>query len=346
MENNNDKISNNNSPFNLKLLCELTKSSYGNYDLDNTFAVFKTVDNLLYLVYSTKTKSIICLDLENKQVINEIKNHHKKHLSNLRHYFDEINKRDLIISISDRDNNVRLWNVKNWDCILNIPNINNIGYICSACIINDSNNNYLISSNCSMFHDIDDSEPLKIFNFKGKKIKEIKESNEKTFFVDTFYDIKTSINYIITGNNNYLKSYDYKKNKLFHKYFDSDTGVHISIIINEDKEIIRLIESCSDGNIRIWNFHSAELLSKIKVDDDWLFGICLWNNDYLFVACKDKIIRLIQLKEGLIVKYLEGHQHGIFSMKKINIPKYGECLLSQGYDIDQIKLWVSKDCIK
>ena len=58
MENNNDKIDNNNSPFNLKLLCELTRSSYGNYDLDNTFAVFKTVDNLLYLVYSTKSKSI------------------------------------------------------------------------------------------------------------------------------------------------------------------------------------------------------------------------------------------------------------------------------------------------
>jgi WD40 repeat protein len=197
-----------------------------------------------------------------------------------------------------------------------------------------------------MFHDIDDSEPLKIFNFKGEKIKEIKESNEKTFFVDTFIDIKTLKNYIITGNNNYLKSYDYKNNELFHKYFDSDTGVHISIIINEDKEIIRLIESCSDGNIRIWNFHSAELLNKIKVHDDWLFGICLWNNDYLFVACKDKIIRLIQIREGLIVKYLEGHQHGIFSMKKISIPKYGECLLSQGYDIDQIKLWVDKKFIK
>ena len=47
MENNIDKIGNNNSPFNLKLLCELTKSSYGNYDLDNTFAVFKTVYYLL-----------------------------------------------------------------------------------------------------------------------------------------------------------------------------------------------------------------------------------------------------------------------------------------------------------
>ena len=66
--------------------------------------------------------------------------------------FDKIkfNKRDLIISISDRDNNLRIWNVKNWDCILNIPDINSIGYICSACIINDSNENYIISSNCNV----------------------------------------------------------------------------------------------------------------------------------------------------------------------------------------------------
>ena len=340
MEKNNDLILN--CPNNMKLLCEVTKSSYGCFDLDNTFSVFKAVNNLLYLIYSTKIKSIICYDLTNQKKINEIKNHHKLHITNLRHFLDKKNNRDLIISISDRDNNLRLWNVTNWECILNIPHINNVGYLCSSCILNDDNENYILSSNCSMFSNTDDSEPIKIFNFKGDKIREINDSNEITFFIDTYYDNKKLKNYIITGNKNHIKSYDYNKNEIYHKYFDSDTGSHISVIINNDKELLKLIESCSDGNVRIWNFHSGELINKIRVDDDWLFGICLWNDDYLFVACKDKIIRLIELKEGLIVKYLEGHKSGIFSIKKISHPKYGECLLSQGYEGDQIKLWINE----
>ena len=343
MKNNNNEINKNNNPNNIKLLCEITKSSYGCFDLDNTFAVFKTFNNLLYLVYSTKYKSLICYDLDKFQKINEIKNHHKKFITNIRHFQDKINHKDLVISISDRDNNLRLWNVNNWECIVNIQNINDNGYICTACIINDNNQNYILSTNFNLLEVFNISEPIKIFDFKGEKIKEINDSGKKTFFIDTFYDKDKSTNYIITGNLHYIKSYNYDKNEKYQEYFDSDTGCHISIIVYNEQGIIKLIESCSDGNIRIWNFHSAELLNKIKVDDDWLFGICLWNNDYLFVGCKDKIIRLVELKEGLIVKYLEGHNSGIFTIKKIKHPKYGDCLISQGYEGDQIRLWINQN---
>ena len=231
----------NNNPMNIKLLFEVTKSSYGCFDLDNTFAVFKTVNNLLYLVYSTKIKSIICYDLDKFQKISEIHNHHKIHITNIRHFQDKKNKLDLILSISDRDNNVRLWNVNNWECLLNIHHINNNGYICSAYFINENNQNYILSTNYNMMEDFDSSEPIKIFDFKGNKIKEINDSDKKTFFIDTYYDNKKSTNYIITGNLFYVKSYDYEKNEVYHKYFDSDTGCHISIIIYKEEEIIKLI---------------------------------------------------------------------------------------------------------
>ena len=60
----------------------------------------------------------------------------------------------------------------------------------------------------------------------------------------------------------------------------------LSIIINKEEELIELIGSCSDGNIRIWNFHSGELLHKIMAHNGFhpLRGICLWNNDYLLVG--------------------------------------------------------------
>ena len=49
-------------------------------------------------------------------------------------------------------------------------------------------------------------------------MKEIEDSNETTFFIDIFYDNKSSINYIIIGNTDCAKSYIFNQNKLYHKY--------------------------------------------------------------------------------------------------------------------------------
>ena len=91
----------------------------------------------------------------------------------------------------------------------------------------------------------------------------------------------------------------------------------------------------------IWNFHSAELLNKIIVIKrfDSLRGICLWNNNYLFVGCEDNTIKLIDLKKGIIIKNLKENKNDVISIKKIVHPLYGECLISQGFEDDQIKMW-------
>ena len=52
-------------PTNLRLLYSLKEKGYADYGLDNTFVVFNSFNNILYLVYSTIKKSIICYDLRN-----------------------------------------------------------------------------------------------------------------------------------------------------------------------------------------------------------------------------------------------------------------------------------------
>jgi WD40 repeat protein len=96
-------------------------------------------------------------------------------------------------------------------------------------------------------------------------------------------------NYILAGNNSFIKSYDFNENKIYHKYVDKTEGDdgdnedHDSIIILNE-EIIKIIESSEDGNIRIWDFHSGILLKKISISQHKLYGICLWSNDYLIVS--------------------------------------------------------------
>ena len=327
------------NPKDILLLSEMTKDSYSGTNLDNTYNIFKSINNKYYLVYANENKSIICYDLNEQTIIKELKNYHNEYITNIRYYFDEKNKRDLIMSVSKQDNNIRIWNAKNWECILNIPQANEDGYLLSSCFLCENSQIYIITSNCNSD---EISEQIKVFDFNGNAIKEMKDSNEETYFIDNYYDKILSINYIIAGNNNYVKSYDFNKNELYRKYYEKESGGHGSIIINNNEDIIKLIDSGGDGNIRIWNFHSGLLLSKIQVSKKSLYGICLWNNNYLFVGCADKNIKLIELHNELVIKSLAGHNDVVLTIKKINHPQYGECLISQGSGDDQIKLWVYK----
>ena len=330
----------NKNPKDLKYVSDLSNDSYVNLGSNNTFTVFKSINDILYLIYSNKNKSIICYDLNQQKKIAEIKKSHNEFITNFRYFYDNINNRNILMSISCEDNNVRLWDIKNWECILNLKKTYINGYLFSGCFLNDNNTNNIITCNCNNYGN---SESIKVFDFNGNKIKEINNSNEETFFIDTYYDNITSKNYILTGNNGYIKSYDYNKNELYRKYYDNDNGDHNSLIIKNDDDIIKIIESCYDGNIRIWNFHTGLLLNKIKICNERLISICLWNNSYLYIGCSDKTIKLVELKNELVIKSLSGHTNSILTIKKVVHPKYGKCLLSQGWENDHIKLWITKD---
>ena len=327
-------------PYKLEFGHYLTDDSYINNVLDNTFTIFKSMNNHIYLVYSTEEKNIQCLDINTKKNIKTIINPHSNNfITNIRYYYDKKNNRDLIISVSKDNNNVKIWDVKNWNCILDLKNIYNSGCLKSACIMDDLNNNYIIVSNDEEFN------LIQIYDFNNIKIKEIQKSEDITYFIDTYYDIKESTYYIISGNRNVVKSFNFKENNLYKKYNEqnSKTG-HLSIIIYSNNDIVKLIESDTEGYIRIWDFHEALLLNKFSVCQDIkLNGICLWNEKYLFVACNDNTIKLIILSNGDIIKKLKGHEDKVCSIKKIIHPQYGECLISQGYKKDQIKIWVYKN---
>jgi len=150
---------------------------------------------------------------------------------------------------------------------------------------------------------------------------------------------------------NDIKSYDFDKGKLYYKYNESDdyeSKLSIIIIISNE-DIIKLIESNIGGYIKIWNFHTGILINKIQVlksdlNESFvsLYGICLWDNELIFVGCGDKTIKLIDLEKGIVLKSLYGHNESVISIKKFFHPKYGECLISLGEENDNIKLWTNK----
>ena len=310
-------------------MSNLINDSYINIRLDNTFSIFKSINNLLYLIYSNRNKSIICYDLIKFQKINEIKNAHSEYITNFRHYFDKQNKRDLVMSISAINNNLKIWNAKNWDCILNINKVNNKGLLYSACFLNYKKYIYIITSNFNKKN----AEPIKIFDLNGQKIEEINSFDNITLFIDVYYNDILNKQYIITGNKGYSKSYIYNTKELYHIYSDCRAYLcdHYSVIINNNGQIRRLIDSCSYYEyIRIWGFNSGLLLNKIKINDYYgTFGICLWNNNYIFTVSKNGIHFIFNENNN---SYLNKSWLKSFTtIKKFIHPQFGECLICQEY---------------
>ena len=323
---------------NFNFLNNLSFDSFCYCHLGNTFCIFKSINNILYLIYSGENKAIISFDLIDNKKINEIKNAHKEYITDFKHYLDKNNKKDLIMTTSIEDNNLKIWNFINFECLINLEKIYKDGFAYSSSFLTDNNQIFIITSNCNWYSN---SENMKVFDFNGNQIKEISDSDDHILFADVYYDNVLSKHYIITGTINYVKSYDYEKNEVYHEYYEVYNSYHLNIIIYEKDNIIQLIDSSTDGYIRIWNFHTNKLLKKIYVEKGWLYGICLWKDDYLLVGYY-KNIKLIDLKKGESVKTLEAHNDKVITIKKFVHPIYGDCFLSQGYKQEKIKLWSDK----
>ena len=324
----------------------ITTNSFSDWVFENTFIIFNSFNGFLILTYATEEKSIIFYNLKHFQIISEIKEAHKEYITNFAHCYDKSLKMDLIMSVSKSDNNIKIWNLTNNICVLNLTKINKDGILNSACFLNYENNNYIITSNRNWV----EPSPLKIYNLKGEKIKQISKSNRNTFFVDTYYEKKKNNNnnntYIITGNEGNVISYNYDENELYKIYcekYENDI-FHHSFKIYADKEsnqIIKLIESSDGINsfIRIWDFHSSQLLGKIESSNNVLRSIGIWDSNFAFAGCGDKSIKLIDLENFKIINSLVCHQNNICCIKIIFHPQLGKCIISQGNNNDQIRIW-------
>ena len=335
------------NPINIKFSFDIIENSFANYSYESSFFVFKSINNQLQLAYTTKEKKLIIYDINSKNELFKSEERHNNYITNIKHIYDKTNKMDVVMTISKKDNNIIIWNATDWKKECEIRNANEKNFLYSACFLQEMNEIQILTSNgknLQAYQTNENFENMKLFNLKGELIKEINDTNDCTYFVDIYYDKNSSKIFILTGNYNYVKSYIYETNEtvsLYHKYYECNNGIHPSVIVNTFERKIKLIESCEDGIIRIWGFHSGDFIRKINTDNNNLYGICLWNENYIFVGSKDQNIKLIDLKNGLIIKNLEGHNGRIISFKKIILSDNTEQLYSQGLD-GKIKLWINK----
>ena len=325
---------------NYKIIKKIEDESIAGNTNYNCICVFKSIEDIYYLIYTTKDNSIISYNIITNQIINKIKNVDDEALGIFDHCLDKINHRDLLLSLFIESKIIKIWNIKNFECILKLQNFNS-NECCDSCFLNISEQIYIITTanNNEIY---ENQDKIKIYDLEGNLIKEINESNKDvTFCVITYYDKKSGINYIVTGNESDIKAYNYEKNKKYKKYIVYDKHICIKSLLIYDKEkITELIGSCSDEKIRIWNFHTGKFLHKIKIFEDYVgfferkINFLDFENDQnIFLGCSNKTIYLLNLKYGIIIDRLCIHKGEVSFVKKFKTEKYGNILISKGGSI-------------
>ena len=297
----------------------------------NKFIIFKSINDIYFLVcIGPNHTSITFYNIIDNKIMSIIHYPHEDFIYNLKYFFYEYRKMDLIMSIDD--NEIKIWNL-DLECVFRITNH---GFKVS-CFLQNSKELYIIAffvtlSNPFLLYNV--KKKIKIFDLERNIIGDLNYVLKDCVILESYFDKNIQKNFIIFYQKDELTiSFDFSENKIYHKYINDDfAGCNDLAIINL-KDKINLIELGKDQIIRLWDFHSGEFLKIIKLNTLG-FKICIWDNESIFIGCNDGIIKLVNLNEGKIIKEIENEENKLIgSIEKINIPKYGDCLVTQDYSI-------------
>ena len=268
----------------------------------------------------------------------------------VRHHLDIKLKGDLILHNSMWNNDVYIWDFKNWQKLLQIDKVNKNGALYSSCFYDFNNIIYILTTNISWYGKRGN---IKVFDMQSNKIKEIPDSNESAIYIDTYYDSKFDKNFIVACNEKgCINFYYFQNNSLFKKYDDNNCYYQFLIydfVVDERESTKKLIGSCYQAHIKIWDFYKGNLIKRIMFNYDGLydlFGLCLLDNNYLLAGTNEKTnndnasILIIDLNSEKIIKEIKAHPSKVKIIKFINTNN-GKLFISGGLYSDII-FWENK----
>ena len=156
--------------------------------------------------------------------------------------------------------------------------------------------------------------------------------------MDIYYDKNLKKNFIVVIDYKTLCSYDYATNKLYKKYYDKELTIYgETVVINDEKKPVKIIECDFNGYIRIFNFHTGDLLFQNRAGGS---GLCYWNDNYIFATERYDRFALIDICSPRIKHYYSKHKNNVCKIIKLIHPKYEESLIT--FDQYSTKFWIIK----
>jgi len=178
----------------------LIEDSFMDLGTDNTFTIFNTFNNTFCLIYSNRSKSNISYDINDNNKKIEIKNAHKNYITSFEHFSDIEKKRDLLISASAKENNLKLFDVENFDSLHEFKKNNNNKLLDLFCFLFNNNNIYIVRSGNKDF-------PIQVYDMNENKIKDIEGSNHKINVLSAYNNKTRNKAYILAINDKIINHF-------------------------------------------------------------------------------------------------------------------------------------------
>ena len=311
-------------PYNFYLFFEVTS--------DNNFCIFKSIEDIFYLVYSYNDE-IISYNLKDMKIQNKINikilyyqnRPNERHRNIVKHFLDKENKRDFLLVCTFPG--ILIFNFNTLECLFSL---NIYGY--TSCLFFDKNKIYCYTQT-NQYID-------KFIDLKEMKSKEFPTT--RAYFCDSYDDDNKGESYIIVGNEHNIKSYIFSSGniKIYREFSEGIEVPHTSALMKKEKEITKLFDCGYDGYIRIWNFHKGELLSKILIHNSFRgLGFDLLDDKYIICGSTKGLLEIFDIETKKFIKRLEGYSFTNPSyIKVINIPNVSQCLISKCKNTGRIRI--------
>ena len=325
-------------PQDLKYKETITTKCLKSFTIDSLFDAYLAFDGNCYVASSHLIiNNIEIFNLQNNSLAATLKGINAQ-IYIIRHYAQYSTNTDYLLSTLV-SKSVKIWNLNTYQEYLTIKDCHNGSYMYSALLLFDNfnNKNYVVTSCPNDF--------VKIWNFEnGCFIADCCSKNDYTYFINTWkHDGRY---YIINANSDNVKIYGMEKiGDLYGEYSGKQRTWHMSAFVKYINDIETLFESDGNGYVRLWNLEKNTLIKEIHCNYCSLRGLCLWNQQYILAASSDQSFKVIDFVNQKCVLSLSGqHSNSLCTIKKINHPKYGECLITGSID-GSIKLWINKSLI-
>jgi len=352
IDNDNTLIDNTNSFDEIKLLkinpCLKFRENFNIANKEEKFnEIFEVYtsrkDGKEYLICPNyKTNRINIISINENKIEKELEGH-ECHITSIRYFANDKTNKEYLIS-TDKSNLVIIWDISNNYQIYQKIQTDYKDYILSCLLIFNIeissfkvNNYVVISCSCIGF--------TKLYSFDTNLfLKNIQNTeNNLTNYLLLWKSKKDDNDYIIECC--YKKIFIYyllNNNQLYAELISNSTAnsEHFGGVIYSKKDADLLLVSSSNGYIDVWDLFNKSIYLSVNINGSRYMDIIQWNEKYTIVTdYVNKSINIIDLTQMKVIGNISGK--GIVSVKKIkkiNHPKYGQGILSSGYD-NYLKLW-------
>lgn len=297
-------------------------------------------NNELYLITSDKDFKISITRIRDKQLIKSLPGIENHRVNMIRHFYNKNNAHDYLV-VSFKDSNIKVWDLtNNYNLIhsFHVDYSKNSSIYSALLYFTDTNKNYIITcSNCNENKDF-----TKIYNFEdGSFLQNLELTNR----IDIYYLLiwnNNNYDYLIQCCHSNVLIHNLENKELFNNLRKASNGtIHNSAcIIKSEEGIDYLYVGNVNGLIDVWNLNTFQLKQSIKHLSSYYYHFLNWNDRFLIIAEKFSCsIIIFDTKYNKIINVLKDNQDCfVISVKKIDHPIYGECLLSSNLD-NKLSLW-------